>query len=283
MPGPFSRLVLLPTLLAAVLALGSVAQAGDATITVGGREVIVYTPAHLQPSGSRAMVVVMHGGLGNAARIAERQSESGLNMDAVADHDGFIVAYLNGTPATRMMGDRMLAWNAGGDCCGQPAINGVDDVAYIESAVSDLAGRYGVEHDRVFGMGHSNGAMMAQRLVCETTVFAAVVAISGPLNLDTAHCSAAAGRRVLAIHGANDENVPIQGGRGSKGLSGVAFKSEAYAKQVITASGGAYTLQVVPGADHMLDHIEAAIRSAEGVSIADKAARFFGLGPTSDR
>jgi polyhydroxybutyrate depolymerase len=273
------RPALPPTLIAALLTWGATAHAGDSTISYGGREIIVYTPAHLPASGTRALVVVLHGGLGNAARIAGRQSESGLNMDAVADRDGFIVAYLNGTPVTRFMGDRMLGWNAGGGCCGLSAQNDIDDVRYIQGAVGDLIGRYGIERDRVFAIGHSNGAMMAQRLACESTLLSAAVAISGPLNLDIARCPDAAGRRILAIHGADDANVPIQGGRGSKGYSGVAFKSESYAKQVFTASGGSYTLQVVPGADHMLDHIDAAILSAEKESIAEKAARFFGLSP----
>jgi hypothetical protein len=45
------------------------------------------------------------------------------------------------------------------------------------------------------------------------------------------------------------------------------------------SAGATYDLQVVPGADHALYNIDAAIQSAEGQSIADKAARFFGLEP----
>ncbi len=278
MPVPFQRLKLLPAALsAALLALAPAAQAGDSTVSYGGREIIVYVPAHLPPPGSRALVIVLHGGLGNAARIASRQSESALNMDAVAERDGFIVAYLNGTPVARMLDDQMRGWNAGGGCCGQPAKNDVDDVAYIEGAVADLASRYGIEPDRVFGLGHSNGAMMVQRLACETTLLAAAVAVSGPLNLDITRCPAASGRRVLAIHGAEDENVPLQGGRGTKGVSGVAYRSEADAEQVFTASGATYTLQVVPGADHAADHINAVILKTDGVTLARKAARFFGV------
>ena len=221
--------------------------------------------------------MVLHGGLGNAERIESKQSEHGLNMDTTAEKDGFIVAYLNGTPVTRFFGGKMLGWNAGGGCCGQSAANNVDDVAYISGAISYLADRYGIDRNRVYGMGHSNGAMMAQRLICETTVLAAAVAISGPLNLDTEHCPAAEGRRVLAIHGNDDENVPLAGGRGTKGLSGVAYNSESRARRVFTSSGGAYTLDVVDGADHFLDHIDARILQAEGVSVADKSAKFFGL------
>src|SRR4051812_1481892 len=120
-----------------------------------GRDMIVHVPARLPASGSRALVVVLHGGMGNADRIANSQSESGLNLDEEADRDGFIVVYLNGTPVTRFLGARALGWNAGGGCCGQPAQNRIDDVAYISGAVDYLAGKYGIDHKRVFGIGHS--------------------------------------------------------------------------------------------------------------------------------
>jgi polyhydroxybutyrate depolymerase len=241
---------------------------------------IVYVPAQLPPSGARALVVVLHGGMGNAGRIASGQiasgqSESGLNMDAVAEKDGFIVAYLNGTPATRLFGN-MLAWNAGG-CCGQPAENNVDDAGYIKGAAGYLIGKYGVDTARVYGIGHSNGAMMTERVMCETGLYAAAIAISGPLMLATASCPAARGKRILAIHGADDRNIPVTGGKGTKGISGAVFNSEAQAQQVFTNSGASYDLQIVPGADHKLADIDRILRQTEGVSIPQKAARFFGL------
>ncbi|MEO8374482.1 MAG: prolyl oligopeptidase family serine peptidase [Sphingomonas bacterium] len=253
------------------------ARAADSVDHYGGRDMIVHVPARLPARGSRALVVVLHGGMGNADRIANSQSESGLNLDAEADRDGFVVVYLNGTPVTRLAGARALGWNAGGGCCGQPARNGTDDVAYISGAVGYLAGKYGIDRSRVFGIGHSNGAMMTQRILCETSLYAAGVAISGPLNLAVAQCPSARGRRILAIHGANDQNVPIAGGRGARGLAQVAWSSEARARQVMTGSGASYDLQIVPGADHMLDHLSAAIAKSEGLTIARKAAAFFGL------
>lgn len=275
---PYLILGIVTALLALTPALA--APAGDTTDSYGGRAMILHLPATLPASGTRALVIVLHGGMGNAGRIASHQAESGLNLDAEADKNGFVVAYLNGTPVTRLLGGKFLGWNAGGGCCGQPAQNGTDDVAYITGAVSYLAGKYGVDRARVFAIGHSNGAMMAQRMVCETRVFAGVVAISGPLNLDTTHCPSASGLNVLAIHGADDRNVPIAGGQGSKGLAKVAWKSEAQSQAVMTASGAHYTLQVVPGADHFLDHIGARIQQTEGMSIGEKASRAFGIGGT---
>ncbi len=260
------------------LALGRT-PALAAVETYGGRDIIVHVPAQLPPAGSRALVIVLHGGLGNAERIADRRSESGLNMDAVADRDGFIVAYLNGTPVTRFLGNKALGWNAGGGCCGQSAQNNIDDIAYIQGAADELVAKYGIDRARIYGTGHSNGAMMTQRLMCEIPLYAAVVTISGPLNLSTADCAAARGKRILAIHGADDQNVPIAGGAGAKGLSRVAYQSEDHARNVFTQYGAAYTLQIVPGADHALDHIEAVIEKTEGVTIAEKSAAFFGLAP----
>jgi polyhydroxybutyrate depolymerase len=255
------------------------ALAAATTSTFQGRSLIVYVPDHLPPAGQRALVVVMHGGLGNALRIESATSESALKMDAEADKDGFIVAYLSGTPVTLRLGPEFLGWNSGGGCCGQSAVNNIDDVGYITAAVHDLEQKYGIDAARVFGMGHSNGAMMTQRVICETDLYAAGVAISGPLGLPVATCPAAHGKRILAIHGQDDQNVPIGGGRGTQGVSGATFASEAHAQQVFTASGATYDLQIVPGADHKLEHIDAVIQATEHRSIQQKAAQFFGLAP----
>jgi poly(3-hydroxybutyrate) depolymerase len=277
----FSRTVL-DALLVAMVALFAVAApaavaAGVERPSFGGRAMIVYVPTHLPSAGARALVVVLHGGLGNADRIESARSEHGLNLDALAEKDGFIVAYLNGTPVTLRMGPDVLGWNAGGGCCGQSAANGIDDVGYIRGAVGFLAARYGFDRTRVFVMGHSNGAMMAQRMICETDVFAAAVAVSGPLNLDVQTCPYARGRRVLAIHGADDQNVPIKGGQGTKGVSQAVYRSEDASRRSMEASGASYTLKIVANADHMLDHIDAALTQAEGTTVARLAVGFFGL------
>jgi poly(3-hydroxybutyrate) depolymerase len=275
---PLMRIAILP-IIALVCAFSASAAwaSGQVSDGFGGRDLIVYVPSHLPPVGQRALVVVLHGGLGNARRIASARSESGLNMDAVAEKNGFLVVYLNGTLVTKRLGAEFLGWNAGGGCCGQSAANNIDDVAYIQGAVGYLARKYGVDRARVFGMGHSNGAMMTQLLICETHLYAAGVAISGPLNLPVETCPAARGQRVLAIHGDVDENVPIGGGRGTKGMSGVAYASEAHSQAVMTRSGARYDLMVVKGADHKLEDIDTVVRRTDGQSIAQKAAAFFGL------
>jgi polyhydroxybutyrate depolymerase len=112
--------------------------AAPATTTAesyGGRTLLVYFPGKLPARGARSLVIVLHGGLGNASRIVHGLSETGLNMNGVAEKNGFIVAYLNGTPVTRRFSAALLGWNAGGGCCGVPAANDVDDVGYVTHAV----------------------------------------------------------------------------------------------------------------------------------------------------
>jgi polyhydroxybutyrate depolymerase len=248
---------------------------GDISLNYGDRVLYVHLPSHLPPEGSRSLVVVLHGGLGNAERIASQRSEAGLNMDATADKYGFIVAYMNGTPVARMLGEDKKGWNAG-ECCGMSAANNVDDVRYISGAVQYLARSYGIDLNQVYGMGHSNGAMMALRLMCETELLAAAVPVSGALEIEAKTCPPARGKSILAIRGANDDNVPMAGGKG-KGFSRTDFRSQEYTRQVFAASGARYTLQVLPGAEHRFDTIESAMEKAEGISLAEKAARFFGL------
>jgi poly(3-hydroxybutyrate) depolymerase len=243
----------------------------------GGRDMVVRVPTHPAPAAERALVIVLHGGLGNADRLASRQSESPLNLDALAEKHGFFVAYLNGTKVGQLLPAHNHGWNAGGGCCGLPFKNNVDDVGYITGAVNHLIGKYGIAPQHVYALGHSNGAMMAQRIECETGLFAAAVAVSGPLNLDVTKCPGAKGRRILAIHGIDDANVPVAGGRGTKGISDVVFKSEQHSRQVFEDSGATYTLQLVDGADHFADHIDAELRRTAGLSIGEQAARFFGI------
>lgn len=236
-----------------------------------GRDVDMYIPDKVPAMGKRALLVVLHGGMGNAEGI--RQS---LQMDGMADKYGFLIAYLNGNPAR--INANMKTWNAGA-CCGLAQHNNVDDVGYITAAIGEIEKKYGVDSHRVYGMGHSNGAMMTQRVMCETGVYQAAVPVSGPLEWNVVSCPAARGKRLLAIHGAEDKNVPIAGGRGSKGISNVSFHSEADTQHVYEKSGASYKLWVIPGADHKPQNIAAAIAHS-GLVMQEEVVKFLGIAAT---
>lgn len=271
------RNCLLPTVLIGAWCGCALAASPGTTDHYGGRDLIVYVPPQMPAPGARALVVVLHGGLGNAERIAFKRTETGLNMDSVAEKDGFVVAYLDGTPVTRRMGADKLGWNAGGGCCGLSAEKNIDDVTYIKGAVDYLVGKYSIDRARIFGMGHSNGAMMVQRLMCESDLFTAGVSISGPLNTRNESCTGARGKHILGIHGADDDNVPIAGGQGSIQMSRAIYNSEERTRQIYQSAGAVYDLQVIQGAGHKLAEMDAAIQQSEHQTIAEKCAKFFGL------
>lgn len=241
--------------------------------TFGGRDILLHIAPNVPAMGNRAMVVVLHGGMGNAGHIQKI-----IGMDDPADEGGFIVAYLNGSQAARI-NPNFHAWNAGGGCCGQPFKQNVDDVAYITGAVKYLSAKYGVNPAKIYGMGHSNGAMMTQRLMCETDLYQAAIPISGPLNTDSDQCPMAKGKKIRAIHGDEDKNVPINGGKGTKGVTNIPYKSQASSEKVFTQSGAEYTIDVLHGTDHGLDHIVTTIEQRDGRTLGREAALFFGLAP----
>jgi poly(3-hydroxybutyrate) depolymerase len=239
-----------------------------------GRDMILYIPSRLPPPGQRGMVVALHGGGGNA-----RYMQAHLKMDGIAERHGFIVAYLNGSNAAGRFAGNMKAWDAGNGCCGAAYNAKVDDIGYIGGAVHYLARKYGVDPKRVYGIGHSNGAMMTQTLMCETDLYDAAVSLAGALMAEAAVCPNARGKTILAIHGADDANVPPGGGKGTKGVTNIDYRSEVDSKALFERAGGKYFIQWLPGTDHGLEHIGAALQRTEGISLAEKAARFFGLAP----
>lgn len=181
------------------------------------RSFIVYQPK-LPSTEKVPLMIVLHGGLGNASHM-----EKVTGMDQVADQGGFIVAYPNGTGGWFGRMENMRTWNAG-NCCGWAVKTGADDVLFIKKIIHFMSVEYPVDENRVYVTGMSNGAMMAYRLACEIPeCIAAIIPVSGTLALDS--CDSAKDVPVLHIHGSEDKNVPLNGGKGTKGISGVSHAS----------------------------------------------------------
>lgn len=180
----------------------------------GGRDrtYLVHVPAGL--SGPAPLVVALHGGGGNATATVKM-----TGLDAAADAGGFIVAYPNGTdrsrPWLKLIGKSgFLTWNAG-TCCGYAQQNRIDDVGFIRAVVGQLESRYRIDPERIYATGISNGGMMAYTLACEASdVFAAVGVVSGIIT--DPDCKPRHPVSVIDFHGTADQNVPINGGVGSK-------------------------------------------------------------------
>ncbi len=141
--------------------------------------------------------MVLHGAGSDAARF-----EAKTGFDQLADEDRFIVVYPDGIAlgSTR-------TWNAG-RCCAPASAAGVDDVAFVVALLDRLETTYPVDVRRVYVVGHSNGAMLAQRLGCEESRrFVAVASVAGSLELPA--CVPRRAVAMLEIHGTADRPVPM--------------------------------------------------------------------------
>ena len=188
------------------------------TLTHDGRErsYLLYVPASVNWSQPVPLVFVFHGGTGNgkSARIM-----SGFNE--VADQNGFIVAYPNGTG--RLSDDIILTWN-GGECCGYARQENVDDVGFVRAMVAELQAQVNIDAQRIYASGMSNGGILSHRLACEASdLFAAIAPVAGTLNF--AECAPSGPVAVIEFHGTADSHLPYDGGVGAESLAGVDFAS----------------------------------------------------------
>ncbi|NUP51191.1 MAG: polyhydroxybutyrate depolymerase [Catenulispora sp.] len=204
------------------------------SLQIGGltRTFDVYRPRDLPPSAP--LVVMLHGGFGSAD-----QAERSYGWDAEADRYHFAVLYPDG---------QNHAWNTGGGCCGNPARQGTDDVAFITAAVRAVEAEIPIDANRVYATGISNGGIMDYRLACDTDLFAAI----GPDSAtQLGACPAPKPVSVLHIHGTADTRIRYNGGEGegSAHIDGPAVPTviadwratDACAAPTVTVSGAVTT------------------------------------------
>jgi polyhydroxybutyrate depolymerase len=166
---------------------------GDRTVSVpsdvGLRPVLVHHPDSV---GARApLVVVLHGEGGSAV-----QARDELGWNAVADREGFVVAYPEGLNH---------AWNAGPTCC-FPHDSGVNDIGFLNQTLSALTKQDLVDRSRVYAVGFSAGGSMAYAWECaHPGLLAGVGPVDAALLIT---CSVLAPVSVAAVYGGADKVVP---------------------------------------------------------------------------
>lgn len=153
----------------------------------------------------RPLVLAFHGGGGNAPGFRDY---AGLN--AVADREGFIVVYPNGTGPLRTT---LLTFHAGNNCCGPALRQKVDDVGFAVAMIEDVAKRERIDRRRVYATGHSNGAIMAYRLAAERAdLIAAIAPVAGAMSVD--HFAPSRPVPAMHIHSVDDPRALYSGGVG---------------------------------------------------------------------
>ena len=167
------------------------------TLQAGGesRRYFLYIPTTWHRGRAAPLVLVFHGGGGQASGIAPHTGFSRL-----AEREGFVVVYPEG------VGGR---WNDG-----RGFAAGHDDVAFVRALLDTLGRELGVDPRRVYATGISNGAMFSYRLACDLPgTFAAVAPVAGAMPGDLAPgCERTAPVSVIAFQGTADPLMPYAGG-----------------------------------------------------------------------
>ncbi len=148
----------------------------------------------------RPAVIVLHGGSGSAERM-----RAGSGFDAVARANGFMVVYAEGTE----FGDDRHAWNTGHLLRRQ--VRDADDIAYLDALIDALIRDHGADPSRIFMTGGSNGGMMTfVYAVARPERLAAIAPVVA--SMFTFDAAPAVPLPILIINGAEDEEVPLEGG-----------------------------------------------------------------------
>ncbi|WP_290056833.1 alpha/beta hydrolase family esterase [Amycolatopsis solani] len=153
----------------------------------------------------RALVLVFHGSRQSGDK---HRAFTGQAFDRFAATGAAVVAYLDGHRGN---------WNDARKESWFPARrDGVDDLAFTRAVITKLAGERGIDPDRVYAIGYSNGGQLVMRLAHETPGLlagAAVLAATMPapenfLATDTPP----APLPVVLVHGTKDPIIAYDGG-----------------------------------------------------------------------
>lgn len=173
----------------------------DGTLIVDNveRNYILYLPSGYTSDGSYPLVIVLHGGGGEAKGTMKM---TGFNV--IADRERFIAVYPNGQ-------DKQ--WRDGR--IGEKLPKRYDDVKFISCLIDTLSANYTINTKRVFATGISNGGFMSFYLaykLSDKILAVAPVCANVPENLKDEY-KLSNPISMLLINGTDDKLVKYNGGR----------------------------------------------------------------------
>ena len=172
-------------------------QTINASINHGGleRDYTLYIPASYSAGIEAPLLFNFHGYTSNAWQQAFYS-----NFNTVADDEGFIIVYPEGTLDNTGTSHWNVGW--GGST--------VDDIGFTESLMDSISKEYSINQDRIYSTGMSNGGFMSYQLACELSDrIAAIASVTGSMNTGLFNsCNPNHPMPIMEIHGTADGNVP---------------------------------------------------------------------------
>jgi len=199
------------TLLLFILSIGLFAAQAQTVLSINyqntPRSFILHLPAGYTAGQHLPLVINHHGYTSNAS-----QEMLYTQMNTTADNNHFIVVYPDGLNN---------AWNSG--FVGSYSNPNPDDVGFIGKIIDTMNLLYGVDLNRVYSCGMSNGGYQSYRLACDLeNRIAAIASVTGSLTNNVAiNCNQTRSVPILEIHGTADPTVPYNGATGSYAIEDV--------------------------------------------------------------
>ena len=166
------------------------------------RSYFVHFPGDKRECAGSPLVLALHGGgRGDGDELAGH-----LGFDAIADREGFVVAYPNGL-------DGQWSDGRGQTARGGRDLAAVDDVGFLLAVIAELIAEHDLDENRVYVMGVSNGGMMTHRLAIEAGQgLAAIATVIANMPAKLILTEAQVALPVLVMNGTDDPIMPWGGG-----------------------------------------------------------------------
>jgi polyhydroxybutyrate depolymerase len=211
---------------AALVAMAPAPAAQEKTIATGGRvrTYRLYAPHSLPKERPSPLVLVFHGGEGDGEGV-----ERLTGFDALADREGFLVAYPDG-------GGKH--WNDGRENRDFETFREhVDDVAFVGALIDALSRDHAIDPKRIFATGISNGGIFSHYLAARlANRIAAIAPVAGGIAEPVrSRFRPEKPVSVLIIHGTEDPLVPYHGGGVRRGTHGRVLDTDEAARLWVAA------------------------------------------------
>jgi polyhydroxybutyrate depolymerase len=167
------------------------------------RDYWLHVPADYTPSRRMPLVLAFHGGGGTGLGM-----EHSTGLSAVADRQGFLVAYPQGLRQDH--GRAPPGWDASGPR--DPFADGIDDGLYVSDVLNALQAGYCVNPARIAATGISNGGSMAGYLACVLAGrIAGFAPVEGVFFQIPGGCHPSRPAAILDVHVLTDPVAPYAG------------------------------------------------------------------------
>jgi polyhydroxybutyrate depolymerase len=180
------------------------------TIVTGGL-IRYYEWAAPDGDAPGPVLFVFHGYGGNATEI--RQSSE---MTEPATEAGYVVVF----PQAANEANR--GWSMGCTRCTDGDVRGIDDIAYVDAILDDLANRTSIDRTRVYATGFSMGGWFVYALACQRSgMVRAIAPVGGLMPRPVAGlCAPNDPTGALVMFGDMDQTQPYNGTPGEFGVFG---------------------------------------------------------------